>query len=152
MKIISEGLLRVVPTTLRKANAFVADKHRHHPPVTGCRFCVAVADMDMVRGVLIAGRPVARMIDDGFTLEITRCCTDGTRNACSMLYAAARAAGRALGYTRIVTYTLPEEGGVSLRAAGFELMGEAGGGSWCRKGRPRADLAPTQRKFRWEAR
>ena len=144
-------MLRIVPTTLRKANTFVADLHRHHRPVTGCRFVLAVADeCGIVHGVLIAGRPVARRIDDGFTLEITRCCTDGARNACSMLYGAARRAGSALGYTRIVTYTLPEEGGASLRAAGFTLMGEAGGGSWSRDSRPREDLAPLQKKFRWE--
>lgn len=145
--------LRIVPTTLRKANAFVADFHRHHRPATGCRFTLAVADdTDIVHGVLIAGRPVARRIDDGFTLEITRCCTDGSENSCSMLYGAGRRAGRALGYTRIVTYTLPEEGGASLRAAGFVLMdAAAGGGSWSRDDRPREDLAPLQKKFRWEA-
>lgn len=68
-----------------------------------------------------------------------------------MLYGAAWRACRALGYRRLVTYTLPAEGGMSLRGAGWRCLGEAGGGSWNRKLRPRVDLHPTERKFRWEA-
>ena len=103
-----------------------------------------------INSVVIAGRPVARMLDDGETVEVTRLCTDGTRNACSLLYRAAWRAARALGYRRLVTYTLPEEGGASLRGAGFRLAGEAGGGSWTRRGRPRADDHPLDKKLRWE--
>lgn len=84
------------------------------------------------------------------TLEITRVATDGTKNACSALYGAARRATFALGYTRLLTYTLPEEGGSSLRAAGYRLVGEAGGGSWSRTSRPRVDMHPLQQKLRWE--
>ena len=105
----------------------------------------------MSRTVAIVGRPVSRMLDDGNTLEVNRVATDGTKNACSALYGAARRATFALGYTRLVTYTLPEEGGASLRGAGFKLLGEAGGGSWSRTSRPRVDTAPLQGKFRWEA-
>lgn len=140
----------IVPTTLREANAFVARHHRHHKPVRGAKFAVAVSDGGGVRGIAIVGRPVARMSDDGLTLEVNRCCTDGARNACSMLYAAAWRAARAMGYKRLITYTLPEEGGVSLRASGFKLIGQAGGGSWSRPSRPRVDLAPLQAKLRWE--
>ena len=112
---------------------------------------VAVADeAGTVRGVAMVGRPVARHLDDGWTMEINRVATDGARNACSMLYAAAWRAARALGYRRVITYTLPEEGGASLRGAGWRLIGEAGGGSWSRRRRPRVDLAPTQTKLRWE--
>lgn len=113
----------------------------------------AVSDIEgEVRGVAVAGRPVARLLQDGFTAEVTRLCTDGAPNACSMLYRALWRAVRALGYRRLVTYTLPEEGGASLRAAGFALIGEAGGGTWHRpaNGRPRVDLHPTQEKLRWE--
>ena len=92
------------------------------------------------------------MLDNGYTAEVIRCCTDGAPNACSMLYGAARRAVKALGYRRLVTYTLPEEGGASLRASGWTLAGEAGGGSWSRDGREREDKHPTQRKLRWEAR
>ena len=62
------------------------------------------------------------------TLEVTRLCTDGTKNACSFLYGKAARAAFALGYRRIGTYTLPDEGGASLRAAGWKLIGERGGG------------------------
>lgn len=144
--------LTVTPINLDEANAFVSAHHRHHKPVPGAKFALAVSDDDgKVRGVAIVGRPVARMSDNGWTLEVNRCCTDGARNACSMLYGAAWRAARALGYRRLVTYTLPEEGGASLRAAGWKLLGQAGGGSWDRKSRPRVDTAPTQQKLAWEA-
>jgi hypothetical protein len=144
--------LTVTPINLLEANAFVARHHRHHKPVPGAKFALAVSDDDgQVRGVAIVGRPVARMSDNGWTLEVNRCCTDGAKNACSMLYGAAWRAARALGYRRLVTYTLPEEGGASLRAAGWKLLGQAGGGSWDRKSRPRVDTAPTQTKLAWEA-
>jgi hypothetical protein len=87
---------------------------------------------------------------DGVTVEITRLCTNGTRNAYSFLYGAATRAAFALGYQRIGTYTLPEEGGASLRAAGWKLIGERGGGSWDCPSRPRVDKHPTQQKFLWE--
>lgn len=126
--------------------------HRHHPPARGCICCLAVAHEERIVGVAIVGRPVSQMLQDGFTAEVTRTCTDGTRNANSMLYAAAWRAVRALGYRRIGTYNLPEEGGASLRAAGWKIVNErAGGGSWNRPGRPRVDMHPLQRKIRWEA-
>ncbi|HMM78122.1 MAG TPA: hypothetical protein PJ986_20660 [Gammaproteobacteria bacterium] len=147
--------MRITPITLREANAFVALHHRHHQPARGCIACVAVsAKLDSggfgVCGVAIIGRPVARMLDDGWTAEVTRCCTDGTRNAPSMLYGAAWRAVRALGYSRLVTNTLPEEGSASLRGAGWRCLGVAGGGSWNRRERPRVDVHPTQQKLRWE--
>lgn len=120
--------LRIVPVTLEQANGFVRRFHRHNKPVVGARFCVGVKDTELC-GVAIAGRPVAPRLDDGLTLEITRVCTDGTRNAASMLYGACRKAARAMGYDRIFTYTLPEEGGASLRAAGFKLDKDDAGGS-----------------------
>lgn len=142
--------LTLTPITLREANAYVAANHRHHGEARGCIVVVAVSDGAAVRGVAIIGRPVARMLHDGYTAEVLRCCTDGARNACSMLYGAAWRAVRSLGYRKLVTYTLPEEGGASLRAAGFRLIGQAGGGTWSREGRPRVDTHPTQAKLRWE--
>jgi len=143
--------LHVVPITQAEAKAFVKRHHRHHKPAAGSVFQIAVADDGgTVRGVAMVGRPVSRMLDDGWTLEVNRVATDGARNACSMLYGAAWRAGRALGYRRMVTYTLPEEGGASLRGAGWRLIGEAGGGSWSCESRPRVDVHPTQAKFRWE--
>ena len=144
------GFVKVTPITLREANAFVELNHRHHKPVAGCLFCVAVQSDENVLGVAIVGRPVARMLDDGYTAEVTRCCTDGTPNACSMLYRAAWRAASALGYRKLITYTLPQEGGASLRGSGFRCLGVAGGGTWNRKERPRVDTHPTQEKLRWE--
>lgn len=141
--------MNVVPITLAEANAFVEKWHRHHPPVPGCKFCVAVASGE-IHGVAIVGRPIARMLDNGWTLEVNRTCTDGTKNANSMLYGACRRVTFALGYRRLVTYTLPEEGGVSLRAAGWKCLGTAGGGTWSRESRPRVDIHPNQEKLRWE--
>lgn len=141
--------MKISPITFKAANEFVAKLHRHHRPVVGCKFCVSVKDGDQLRGVAIVGRPVARGLDDGFTVEVNRCCTDGAPNACSMLYRAAWRAAVALGYTRLVTYTLPDEGGASLRAAGFVLDGRTAGGSWDTPARRRDDKAPTEPKLRW---
>lgn len=143
--------LTITPVTLREANAFVQQHHRHHRAARGCVFCVGVADGDEIVGVAIVGRPVARMLQDGYTLEVTRLCTDGTQHAASKLYAAAWRAAQQLGYKRMLTYVLDSEPGTSLKAAGWKFYGEAGGGPWSRKGRPRVDLHPTQTKIRWEA-
>ena len=120
--------LRVVPVNLDTANDFVRRFHRHNKPVLGSKFSIGVKD-DELRGVAIVGRPIAPKLDDGLTVEITRVCTDGTRNACSMLYGACRRVAKAMGYERIFTYTLPEEGGASLKAAGFRLDKDDAGGS-----------------------
>lgn len=144
-------MLQLTPITITEAKAFVAQHHRHHNPAVSALFAVAVSDGDTVVGVAMIGRPSARMLQDGYTAEVTRLATDGSRNACSMLYSAAWRAARALGYRRLVTYTLPEEGGASVRAAGWKLIGECGGGSWSRSERPRVDKHPLQRKLRWEA-
>ncbi len=145
--------LEVVPIALNEANAFVARHHRHHRPVVGHKFSIAVASGEVVHGVAIIGRPVARGLDNGWTLEVARCCTDGARNACSMLYGAAWRAARAMGYRQLVTYTLPEEGGATLRAAGWRLVGQRGGGNWNTPARPRIDTAETLRgqKLLWSA-
>lgn len=143
--------LRVIPCTLRAARAYVAQHHRHHRAPQGGLWALAASDGVTVRGVAIVGRPVSRALDDGATAEVTRLCTDGARNACSLLYAAARRAARALGYQRLITYTLPSEGGASLRAAGWRLDAETRGGRWSRGARARADDHPTERKLRWEA-
>lgn len=145
--------LRIVPITLAEANAFVESHHRHHAPMPGAKFCIAAAD-EVVHGVTIVGRPVARLLDTGWTLEVNRCCTDGTRNACSMLYGAAWRATRALGYLKLITYTLEEEGGASLRGAGWRCLGHATtkpGQGWNVASRPRVDTHPLQQKLKWEA-
>ncbi len=142
--------LLVQPIDFDEACEFIRLHHRHHKPPVGHKFSVAVGDGGKVVGVATVGRPVSRMLDDGWTLEVNRCCTDGTKNACSALYAACWRAARALGYRKLITYTLPEEGGISLRAAGWKLIGEAGGGSWSVPSRPRVDTHPLQMKLKWE--
>jgi hypothetical protein len=142
--------LTLQPVTLREAYAFVKEHHRHHAPPQGALLAIGVNDGDKVVGVVIVGKPVARMLDDGWTAEVTRCCTDGTKHAPSMLYAAAWRAVRAMGYRRLITYILDTEPGTSLRAAGWKLVGKAGGGTWSREDRPRVDTHPLQGKLRWE--
>lgn len=139
-----------MPVSLEEANAFVQQHHRHHRPVPGAKFCIGCANGSAIVGVAIVGRPVARMLDDGLTLEVNRACTDGTKNANSCLYGAARRAAFALGYRKLITYTLPEESGSSLAGAGWKCMGLAGGGKWAREYRPRVDTHPLQSKIKWE--
>lgn len=145
--------LNIQPITFQEFCNFVRDHHEHHDPPQGWKFgCGVNVDREKVVGVVGAGRPTARHYDDGWTLEATRCCTDGTKNAASKLYAAAWRAARALGYKRLITYTLAdEEDGTSLRAAGWEVVHEsAGGGSWDRPSRPRYTTAPEGQKTLWE--
>ena len=144
-------MLELSPITLTEANEFVLQLHRNHAPVVGHKFSIAAWDGENVRGVAIVGRPVSRHLDDGWTLEVNRLCTDGAKNACSMLYGASWRAAKAMGYKRLYTYTLPQEGGASLRAAGWKLIGEAGGGNWNCKARPRIDTEHQQRKLKWKA-
>lgn len=143
--------LQLQPITYQEACDFIAEHHRHHIPPQGWKWGIAVNDGQEIRGVITVGRPVARMLDDGATLEVTRCCTDGAKNAASMLYGAAWRAAKALGYQRLITYTLIEEPGTSLVASGWKLVGQTGGGSWSRKGRVREDKHPTGQKQLWEA-
>lgn len=142
--------LAVVPITLEEANVFVARHHRHHGEVVGHKFSLGAALGDGIVGIAIIGRPVARHRDDGITLEVTRLCTDGTRNACSFLYGAAARAAFALGYRRIGTYILASETGASLRASEWRLVGEVRGRSWSCPSRPRVDTHPTEDKLLWE--
>ena len=117
--------LTIVPLTFRRGSAFVARHHRHHKPPRGCKFVIGVVDEgEELRGVAMVGRPVSRVLDDGFTLEVNRTCTDGTANANSCLYAAAWRVAREMGYRKLITYTQKGETGASLRAAGYRVVGE----------------------------
>lgn len=144
--------LEIVPITLKEANAFVEQHHRHHKAVTGHKFSIAVGDVerDTIVGVAIVERPVSRHLDDGWTLEVNRCCTDGTKCVCSMLYAAAWRAARAMGYKKLITYILESESGTSLKAAGWKCIGKCGGLRWTGERRPEFDLYPAQMKIKWE--
>lgn len=146
--------LRVVPVRFRDACAFVEAWHRHNKPPRGMVFCLGAADdAGRLVGVAIVGRPVARMLDDGTTLEVTRTATDGTRNANSLLYGAAWRAAKALGYGRLVTYTQAGETGGSLRGAGWRVIAQRPAGKgWDRPSRPRdnSSYLSTTRTL-WEA-
>lgn len=139
---------------LKVAKAYVKRLHRHHRAPLRHKFSLAVADEDgEFHGVAIVSIPVARLAMDGWTLEVTRVCTDGTPNACSTLLGAAARAAKALGYRLIITYTLPVEGGASLRGAGWEKAWETSGGSWARENRPRPlEDHPLDAKTRWQKR
>jgi len=153
--------LCIVPITQAEAKAFVGKHHRHNRPPLGSIFCVGTALDGRLVGVAIVGRPIARMLQDGFTAEITRTCTDGTPNANSILYGACRRAARALGYRRLITYTLAEEAGASLRAAGFVQVAEVpAADTWSRIARRRMQvdlfgaeqrLAGPKRRWEWRA-
>lgn len=142
--------LILVPISLEDANTYVRRYHRHSKPTVGHRFSVAVSDGNGWRGVAIAGRPVARMLDNGLTLEVLRVCTDGARNACSLLYGACCRAGAALGYQLAITYTLEHESGSSLRAAGFRRVAEVRDRQWDCPSRPREERDLVGGKVRWE--
>lgn len=141
--------LRVCPCTVREAQSYVDRYHRHHRASVGGKFCICLRDVagDM-HGVAMCGRPVSRHLDDGETLEILRVCTDGSDNACSMLYGACQRIARDMGYRKIITYTLASETGASLRASNFECDGDAGGTHWTGV-RNRGQSIPAEMKIRW---
>ena len=145
-------MLSAIPLELSEANDLVSRWHRHHQPCVGHRFSIGVVDESgELHGAAIIGRPVARLAGSPRdVLEVSRLVTDGTKNACSLLYAAAARAGAAMGYLRIQTYILGDETGASLRAAGWSYEGEAGGGQWKHTdGRPRRTDQPVGIKGRW---
>ena len=164
-------MLEVTPISFEDACDFVVKHHRHHKPPQGHKFSIAAVKMPLVDvdacdssgipygmhendseivGVVIVGRPVSRRLQDGWTLEVTRLATDGTKNACSFLYAAAWRAARAMGYRRLITYILDSESGTTLKACAWKCIGKCGGGSWSVPSRPRIDKHPTQGKLRFE--
>ena len=142
--------LELAPISFSEAAEFVLKHHRHHTPPQGHKFSVGVVYDGRLVGVAIVGRPVSRHRDNSMTLEITRLCTDGTKNACSKLYSAAARAAFAMGYKRIGTYIAKDEPGTSLKAAGWKLIAETPGRSWSVKSRPRDDKHPLGMKQLWE--
>lgn len=149
--VVVEVVVRVVHVELKEANDFVARLHRHHKPVVGHRFSVGVEDSSgRLVGVAIVGRPVARKTDQRRVVEVLRLCTDGSRNACSVLYSACARAAKALGYEKIQTFILDSEPGTSLKASGWSLDGTSPGGNWNgRGGRARREDQPQNPKQRW---
>jgi hypothetical protein len=142
--------MRIIPLTLVQANDLVARWHRHHKPVQGHRFSIGCEHNGHLCGAAIVGRPVARLTDQYMVIDVARLVTDGTKNACSFLYAAAARIAREMGFREIQTFILDEETGVSLKAAGWEYVGlSTGGDGWQSRNKRRADqpIAP-KKKYR----
>lgn len=156
--------MEIRPITLKAANNYVAQHHRHNQPTTGHKWSIACYDGDRLCGVAICGQPVARKLDDGRTIEIRRVCSDGTYNTCSKLYGACARIAKEMGYKRVITYTLQSEPGTSLLASGYKNCGEAGGRSWDMPSRHRDEIDPqtslfgdvrkypAEKKYIWEKR
>jgi hypothetical protein len=151
--------LRLQPISLRQANAHIISFHSHRPPVRGCKYCIGATDArGILRGVVVVERPKARLLDDEYTLELTRVCTDRTPHVASMLIAAAARAALAMGARRVISYVLETEAGTSYLAAGWRRVEDAegvpvpcGGGEWSRPSRLREPMkSPTGTKHRWE--
>lgn len=151
-----------VPMELKEANEYVEKLHRHHAPVHRDKFRFGVEVDGVLHGVIQCARPVNRYMDDGKTLEVVRCCTDGFPNACSFLYSRAARIAKEMGYTKIITYILVSESGCSLKASGWVLEQEnVGGTDWNTPSRPREAIDsqlsffeqkrkyPNEKKQRW---
>ncbi len=143
-------MLRLFPVTLAQANAIVLRLHRHHKPVIGHRFSIGCEDDNGVcHGIVIVGRPVARMTEQYRIAEVLRLVTDGTPNVCSKLYSAAARAAQAMGYDRIQTAILDSESGISLVSSGWIFDHKTKGDTWDRESRRRIDKFPTCPKQIW---
>ncbi|MEU9189249.1 XF1762 family protein [Streptomyces sp. NPDC048484] len=150
---MNDARLYLVPVRSRQAKDFVRAWHRHHPPPAGQIFAVGAAESGTLHAVAIVGRPVARHLDDGATLEVTRTASDGTRNANSLMYGASWRAAKALGYRRLITFTQESESGASLRGAGWHLIaGRPPRAGWHTPSRPRVGHGNDHvTRFLWQA-
>ena len=140
----------LTPLHRDQANAYVREHHRHSGVTQGYKFALGASVDGQLVGVAIVGRPLARGLQDGTTLEVLRLCTNGARNACSFLYGACRRAAKALGYRRLVTYTLESETGASLRAANFSPVATVTARHWDTPSRRRAKTREAAPRVRWE--
>lgn len=149
--------MELAPITLRKANDFVSTFHRHNGRTTrdGGKFAISAKDGDELVGIAIVGRPIARLMDDGYTAEVLRTCVlpEAPKNVNSFLYGACWRAWRAMGGRRLITYTLKSESGASLRGAGWKVVGEVKAQTWERPKQNRMRRYQQiygQEKLRWE--
>lgn len=149
--------LKLQPTTLRKANEFVESFHRHSKPCRGARFCLQALYNEEVVGIAIIGRPVARKLDDGLTAEVNRVCVLPTapKNTCSFLYGRAWRVWQQMGGERMITYTLQDESGSSLRGAGWKILGETKPSNtrkgWLTRENREKQFVYEKAKYRWHA-
>ena len=137
-------MLKAIPLTLAQANEFIEKHHRHHHKVPRDKFRVGCEMDGKLVGVATVGQPLARLLCDGYTLEVTRLCTDGTKDVCSFLYSRTARIAKEMGYKKIITYILETESGTSLKASGWHLEKEkCGGVSWNVPSRPREIVVHT---------
>lgn len=141
--------MKPIPLELKETNMYVAMLHRHLTPIYRDKFRLGAVKHGKLVGVIQVGRPVARCLDNGLTLEVLRLCSDGTRNVCSFLYTRAARIASEMGYAGIITYILDSESGASLRAAGWTRDSTVRGHSWSCPSRPRSSDAPMCDKQRW---
>lgn len=140
----------IIPLTLKQANDFIQNYHRHHKPVVGHRFSIGLMLDSQLIGVAVVGRPVARMSDDGFTAELTRLCTLGHKNASSKLMGAVGRICREMGFNKVQTYILESELGISLKASGWQMEVITYGRQWKHTdGKHRRTDQPTENKIRY---
>lgn len=142
--------LQIVPVSFKDACKFITDHHRHLKPPVGHKYSIATQLHNRIVAVIIVGRPIARLNDDGFTLEVLRLATDNTFNACSMLYAAAWRVARNLGYRKLITYILSTEKGTSLKASGFKVVSSVPYHKWSCPSRLRYNSLPEVPKLKFE--
>jgi hypothetical protein len=144
-------VLQVRPIIFRDASKYVREYHRHSAPARGCKFAISITDGEKLRGVATCGRP-CRLLQDGVTAEITRVCTDGVRNGCTLLYATCIKILRLMGYRRIVTYTRADETGHTLKLSGFKAVARVRAEQYSRPSRPRRLREPHEmvERVRWE--
>lgn len=154
--------LVIVPMSLREANDFVTSFHRHSGRTSrdGGKFAIGCVDNSgELWGVAIVGRPLARLLDDGMTAEVTRTCVkeNAPRNVNSFLYGRCWRIWQQMGGLKMVTYTLETESGASLKGAGWKVAAVSKGH---KAGWNRTDSAHIKRtwqplfgqtKLRWEA-
>lgn len=146
----------IIPCTLGEAGEFVANFHRHNKPPQGGLFACGASDGARLVGVGIVGRPVSRHMQDGSTAEVTRCCVldDAPKGTPSAIYGALWRAAKALGWRRLITYTLQSESGASLRGAGWKVLAERAPSDPARwQSRPGREWQPVvgQAKLLWGA-
>ena len=142
-------MLKAIPIELKDANEFVDRLHRHHNSVHRDKFRVGCEADGHLVGIVQLARPVSRILDDGNTIEVVRLCTDGTKDVCSFLYSRAARIAREMGYTKIITYILDSESGISLKACGWHKETDTKGHNWSCPSRPRNTTSPTCNKQRW---
>lgn len=144
--------MRIVPISLKQANDFVETHHRHNKKVVSHKVSIGLEENGELVGVGIAGIPIARLLDDGKTLELRRICVkEGKPNGCSMLMARLKQIGQLMGYEKVITYTLQRESGSSLKAVRARIVAEGRPGVWKRKGKPYVHQAVyDEPKWRWE--